>query len=970
MGVWDGRRCNSRSGSGRPRMKNAQKHPGHADTHHDGGDDHNVRVFVRARPLLPHEAGDGDHMRALRILEDGKSVYIKDRFVDEKILTFNRVFGPDAHQQEVFEDVGVPACTAALSGLFGSVVTYGQTGTGKTYTAFNTEPGSEGLMVRCVQHVFDAIQRDARHSYTVYVQYLQLYKEQISDLLDEQGTVEIREDHEKGVYIKGATTIPVRSPSHVLSLFDTGNKSRVVRLTTMNAQSSRSHALFLLSVKRVPKGVGEGHPESVGRLTLVDLAGSERIKRTHADSLRRQEAQSINMSLSCLGTVIHALTDPKSSHVPYRSCKLTRILRNSLGEYGNASIVVTISSALADVSETLGSLYFGTRALCVRQTYTIPQEVVMQEKAEDVDVKNLEYQVAFLEANNTQLREAAQEDETLIEELSHQIKKAVHQQDRIVGERCAASQEVETLRRKVGSYSRALRERDAAMEDVLTQELGMQQEEYELRVRGMQAVIEEQRERLSALETRPPVQDEAKAEAEEAAPAHDDEHTDQAGLPGDMEGGRRCEGDGALICGHHQPCFRPTCTGAHTSLERAMVKQREEFSVRIDELTRTVESQQALIEQIPDGIVARLQQEHCAPAATPTSLPFGASVASGLTGWDTSASVSSSPPIGPPPPRAASVQTTTDSEVQTASWDDAALVEVQAAARATQTASTAALQEECARWRAEVVRAREEAARLRVEQREDRALMCALIKERDALLRRCNEQRAGSSTTTTATTPTIQARTSADRLPVPPLPLPSRTTCEDGSSVPTARSCGSSSRATTVPAARVSSEEDVFGPPTTRTQPPPCPRIPGAACDASTTAAALEASHRSVSEAAVFRPSRDREVKARHANVFVSDALPPLSPSASHRPTAPHASPALADQIAARLRRAASGVTPREGSSSVDRESILGTFAVESPFPDCAPQQRYSDAMRGMEQIFARVQARCTETHQPALQYP
>ena len=231
-----------------------------------------MKVFVRVRPLLEGEASDSDNMRSLRLLPDGRSVYIRDRYVDEKVMEFNRVFGPETHQKAVFEDVGLPACTASLEGQYGTVITYGQTGTGKTYTAFGMDPGREGLMHRCVHNIFARVAADRQREWEVSVQYLQIYKDQVTDLLDEQGSVEIREDFDRGVYVKGATNVVVASAEHALEVFGQGNRSRVVRLTTMNAQSSRSHALFMLSLKCR----AEPHLTTAlcGRLTLVDLVCS------------------------------------------------------------------------------------------------------------------------------------------------------------------------------------------------------------------------------------------------------------------------------------------------------------------------------------------------------------------------------------------------------------------------------------------------------------------------------------------------------------------------------------------------------------------------------------------------------------------------------------------------------------------------------------------------------------------------
>eukprot|EP00754_Rhynchopus_humris_P004105 Rhum_TRINITY_DN12110_c0_g2::Rhum_TRINITY_DN12110_c0_g2_i1::g.49440::m.49440/K10396/KIF5; kinesin family member 5 len=499
-----------------------------------GGGDSTMQVFVRVRPLAEGEVAESDNMRSLKLLPDGRSIYIRDRFVDEKVLEFSKIFGPEATQQEVFADVGTPACEASLRGQYGTIIAYGQTGTGKTYTAFSTEEGREGLMHRSVHELFAAVEADPSHDYSMSVQYLQLYREQLSDLLDERGLVEVREDADKGVYVKGATNMAVTSPEQALALFARGNSARVVRLTTMNAQSSRSHALFCVSVVRKSRTDPCG-PVLYGKLTLVDLAGSERIKRTKADSLRRQEAQAINMSLSCLGSVIHALTDRQATHVPYRSCKLTRILRDSLGEHGNASIVVTVSPALTDVAETLGSLYFGSRALCVRQTnrvHTVPHAACtvpaadLRQKLTELTLgkHGLEDQIESLTADNDNLREAATADGTLIEELTTHLQSAKQRQDTELDTAKAAAKkataEAKQLTQKLAEQKRRTVDREKKIEAVLEEELRRQRDEFASEVAALSAAhrteVDELRARNAELER---LLDEAVARAAPVAAA-------------------------------------------------------------------------------------------------------------------------------------------------------------------------------------------------------------------------------------------------------------------------------------------------------------------------------------------------------------------------------------------------------------------------------------------------------------------
>ena len=399
-----------------------------------------IAVFVRMRPAFREEVTEGDCMRSIRVTERENKVWVRDRFVEENSFDFNGVFGPTSTQQDVFEQVGKPAVKAALSGRNGTFMAYGQTGTGKTYTAFNEEPNKEGLMARCVGHVFDQVSRDTSSDYQLSLQYLQLYNDSMYDLLttdhsqdSKSEQLAVREDTDLGTYVSGARDTVVTSYQEVLSLFESANRHRIVRLTSMNAQSSRSHAIFILSIRRTSKL--QAGTTICGKLTIVDLAGSERIKRTRADGVQRSEAQAINKSLACLGNVIHALADQstaKNRHIPYRDSKLTRLLQDSLGEYGHASIMITFSPALVDITETSSSLAFGQRALKVRRQHKGPRLAVdhkaltRQLQLEIRQLKSKEQELFSTVERHEQevgrMRSTIEEDEALIDEMEIHMK--------------------------------------------------------------------------------------------------------------------------------------------------------------------------------------------------------------------------------------------------------------------------------------------------------------------------------------------------------------------------------------------------------------------------------------------------------------------------------------------------------------------------------------------------------------------
>eukprot|EP01064_Diplonema_japonicum_P013833 TRINITY_DN21379_c0_g1_i1.p1 TRINITY_DN21379_c0_g1~~TRINITY_DN21379_c0_g1_i1.p1 ORF type:complete len:585 (+),score=135.40 TRINITY_DN21379_c0_g1_i1:69-1757(+) len=392
-----------------------------------------ILVFARMRPPFPGEVTEGDGMREIRLVGNGKGVHIKDRFVDEREVTFHKVFSSEDGQEDVFWHTGEPVVQAALNGKNGTFLVYGQTGTGKTYTAFNQQPGKEGIMHRSIHLLFSEIQKSSQDfEYKVTMQYFQLYNDAIQDLLAVQEGrsqgITIKESTEKGVHVSGLETRIVGSPSEVLQLFEEGSERRVIRLTNMNAKSSRSHALFVLMVQKTCRRT---HSVMSGKLSIVDLAGSERIKRTKAQGMQRHEAQAINLSLTCLGNVIHALAD-RDRHVPYRNSRLTRLLQDSLGEYGRAVILVTLSPTLIDITETMSSVQFGQRALKIKQQMKSQRVAVnhhqmckdLQAQVLEQKVLEQEYlqKISRLTDENLQLKHTIEDDEALIDDIEEHIK--------------------------------------------------------------------------------------------------------------------------------------------------------------------------------------------------------------------------------------------------------------------------------------------------------------------------------------------------------------------------------------------------------------------------------------------------------------------------------------------------------------------------------------------------------------------
>ncbi|XP_059437772.1 kinesin-like protein KIN-14I [Corylus avellana] len=353
----------------------------------------NIRVYCRVRPFLP---GQPNGLNAVGHIDEGNiTIIAPSKYSKEgrKSFTFNRVFGPSASQEEVFLDTQ-PLIRSVLDGYNVCIFAYGQTGSGKTYTMSGpNELTEEGLGVnyRALGDLFLlSEQRKDIISYDISVQMLEIYNEQVRDLLVTDGfnkRLEIRNSSQNGINVPEANLVPVSSTSDVINLMNLGQKNRAVGATAMNDRSSRSHSCLTVHVQGRDLTSG-----SIlrGCMHLVDLAGSERVDKSEVTGDRLKEAQHINKSLSALGDVISSLAQ-KNSHVPYRNSKLTQLLQDSLGGQAKTLMFVHISPEPDAVGETISTLKFAERV----STVELGAARVNKDGA---DVKELKEQIANLKA--------------------------------------------------------------------------------------------------------------------------------------------------------------------------------------------------------------------------------------------------------------------------------------------------------------------------------------------------------------------------------------------------------------------------------------------------------------------------------------------------------------------------------------------------------------------------------------------
>ncbi|XP_030067462.1 kinesin-like protein KIF3A isoform X1 [Microcaecilia unicolor] len=355
----------------------------------------NVKVVVRCRPLNEREKAMCNRM-AVGVDEMRGTITVHK--VDSpneppKTFTFDTVFGPQSKQLDVYNLTARPIIDSVLEGYNGTIFAYGQTGTGKTFTmeGVRAVPELRGIIPNSFAHVFGHIAKaEGDTRFLVRVSYLEIYNEEVRDLLgkDQTQRLEVKERPDVGVYIKDLSAYVVNNADDMDRIMTLGHKNRSVGATNMNEHSSRSHAIFTITIECSEKGVDGNMHVRMGKLHLVDLAGSERQAKTGATGQRLKEATKINLSLSTLGNVISALVDGKSTHVPYRNSKLTRLLQDSLGGNSKTMMCANIGPADYNYDETISTLRYANRAKNIKNKARInedPKDALLRQFQKEIE---------------------------------------------------------------------------------------------------------------------------------------------------------------------------------------------------------------------------------------------------------------------------------------------------------------------------------------------------------------------------------------------------------------------------------------------------------------------------------------------------------------------------------------------------------------------------------------------------------
>ena len=358
---------------------------------------YNILVCVRCRPLssLEYQLSSYETIRIMDnkmvILMDpieynGPNTIFKNRS-REQTYAFDFAFDKYSTQEIVFEKSTKFLIEGVVNGYNATVFAYGATGAGKTYTMLGTET-NPGIMPLTLKELFNKVKLlKAERQYKLKFWYLEIYNENIRDLLrfinqtkstsviEENESLDLREDPIKGIIVSGITEVNVDNSDEMLKILKRGNRNRTQEATGANETSSRSHAILQVAIEYKDKNSGIDFEIKYSKLSLIDLAGSERASATQNRGIRLIEGANINRSLLTLGNCINALCDAmskgiKKPYIPYRDSKLTRLLKDSLGGNARTVMIANVSPSINTFDDTYNTLKYANRAKNIKTVVT------------------------------------------------------------------------------------------------------------------------------------------------------------------------------------------------------------------------------------------------------------------------------------------------------------------------------------------------------------------------------------------------------------------------------------------------------------------------------------------------------------------------------------------------------------------------------------------------------------------------
>ncbi|XP_071822344.1 kinesin-like protein KIF9 isoform X2 [Apostichopus japonicus] len=395
-----------------------------------------IRVFLRTRPTS-NFAQD-----MIEFIPDSNNINIHAKKNEKRGVVNNQLLDwtfkmdgilHNASQEQVFETVGADVVNRALDGYNATIMCYGQTGAGKTFTMTGATENYQqrGLIPRVISAVYQQIEKRVEQSVSIRISYLEIYNENMFDLLSTLpeafvGTQQmtIIED-EYGVSIKGLALHMSNNEEEALNILFEGETNRAIATHSLNKVSSRSHCIFTIHIES--RSRTDSNAKYIrSKLNLVDLAGSERLSKTGSEGKTQQEAMYINKSLTFLEQTIVALADRRREHIPYRQTKLTHALKDSLGGNCETIMIANIWGEAGQIEETISTLRFATRMMCISinpgvNEYYDPALLV---KKLEKEIKHLKHELGMHDtlANRSQVSYEALSDTQLME-IENQVRR-------------------------------------------------------------------------------------------------------------------------------------------------------------------------------------------------------------------------------------------------------------------------------------------------------------------------------------------------------------------------------------------------------------------------------------------------------------------------------------------------------------------------------------------------------------------
>ncbi|KAH0571469.1 Kinesin-like protein [Spironucleus salmonicida] len=340
-----------------------------------------VRVLCRFRPINSRErkefieAGKDPEQMVCNFIDEQNLEIELEGGLGTKKYCLDRVYPPGVSQRDVYNMAANDTVKQILQGYNGTILSYGQTGAGKSFSMFGSDVNDDegkGIIPRSAEDIFNHILHSDNNDieYSIRCSFLEIYNEQVNDLLargPDHENLKIRESPDRGIYVENAVETQVCCPEDIITVINIGDSNRAVSATSMNAVSSRSHTVIIINVSQHNK---TDNSKQEGKMCLVDLAGSEKIGKTGVVGQRLEEAKNINGSLTALGLCIKALAEASEGklkgHIPFRDSKLTRLLQESLGGNSKTTLLIAVSPHPFNRDETISTLDFGKRAKCIK----------------------------------------------------------------------------------------------------------------------------------------------------------------------------------------------------------------------------------------------------------------------------------------------------------------------------------------------------------------------------------------------------------------------------------------------------------------------------------------------------------------------------------------------------------------------------------------------------------------------------